>query len=269
MTMADPLFTAIVPAGWRPGAVDPMAAARGKLFKAQVEVGGDAMLSRVARVLLAAPEIAKVVILTQDADLLLDDPALRWLRSEPRVHIEPSGNSISAAVHQLLATGKLACPALLTTADHVLLTGEMIRHFLSAAQAARADVAVAMVERQVLLAIYPGNQRTWLKFTDGWWSGANMFGLFSDRVLPALELWQTIEQDRKKGWKIIAAFGPWLLLRVLLKSISLRDGLARAGARLGLKASLVAMPMAQACIDVDKESDLDLAEAILKARPHG
>jgi hypothetical protein len=84
--------------------------------------------------------------------------------------------------------------------------------------------------------------------------------------LPALELWQTIEQDRKKGWKIIAAFGPWLLLRVLLKSISLRDGLAKAGARLGLKASLIAMPMAEACIDVDKESDLVLAEKILAAR---
>jgi GTP:adenosylcobinamide-phosphate guanylyltransferase len=266
MTQKQALFTAIVPAGRRPGAPDPLAAAHSFAFKAQVPVLGIPMLSRVVRTLLASADIADIIILVQEPDLLLADSGLRWLATEPRIRFEQSGNSISAAVHGLLASGRVGYPVLLTTADHALLTPEMIAHFARHAHAANADVAVAMVERDILLTAYPGNKRTWLKFTDGWWSGANMFGLFSPRVLPALTLWQTIEQDRKKGWKIIAAFGPWLLLRVLLKTLSLQNALAKAGHRLGLEATLVAMPMAEACIDIDKPSDLALAEHILKQR---
>ncbi len=266
MTSAPPFVTVIVPAGRRPGAVDSLAATRGLAFKAQVPVCGEAMLSRVARVLLSCREISHLVILVQDTDALLADPGLAWLSREPRVQFERSGDSVSASVHRLLLSGRVTYPAVLTTADHVLLTPPMITHFVDSARAAATDVAVAMVERNILLAAYPGNQRTWLKFTDGWWSGANLFGLFSARVLPALELWQTIEQDRKKGWKIIASFGPLLLLRAMTKTLSLRDGLSRAGKRLGLRATLIPMPMAEACIDVDKESDLTLAEKILAAR---
>src|SRR3546814_18775338 len=80
-----------------------------------------------------------------------------------------------------------------------------------------SDVAVAMVERAVLLARYPESQRTWLKFRGGWWSGANLFRLRGRRVLPLLEVWGRIERDRKKGLKIVAAFGPALLLAVVLR----------------------------------------------------
>jgi GTP:adenosylcobinamide-phosphate guanylyltransferase len=266
MSASSSPVTIILPAGRRPGVTDPLAAARGLSFKAHVAVSGEAMLSRVVKILLACSEVTRIVILAQEPDMLVDDEDCRWLAGHPKIQFERSRGSISASVHSLLTCGRVTYPAVLTTADHVLLTPDMFSHFLSQACAACTDIALAMVERKTLLQAYPGNQRTWLKFTDGWWSGANLFGLFSARVLPALELWQTIEQDRKKGWKIVAAFGPWLLLRVLLKTISLRDGLAKAGARLGLKASLVEMPMAEACIDVDKESDLVLAEKILAAR---
>jgi GTP:adenosylcobinamide-phosphate guanylyltransferase len=269
MTRQQALFTAIVPAGHRPGAPDPLAVAHAVTFKAQVPVHGLPMLARVVQTLLASAEVADIIILAQEPDLLLADSGLAWLASTPRVRFERSGNSISAAVHHLLVSGRAQYPVLLTTADHALLTPAMIAHFARESSAPGNDIAVAMVERDVLTAAYPGNQRTWLKFTDGWWSGANMFALFSSRVLPALALWQSIEQDRKKGWKIIAAFGPWLLVRMLLKTLSLRTALAKAGHRLGLKAALVAMPMAEACIDVDKESDLVLAEQILKARDLG
>jgi GTP:adenosylcobinamide-phosphate guanylyltransferase len=266
MSASLPSVTVLLPAGRRPGATDPLASARGLLFKAHVAVSGEAMLSRVVKILLACPEVARIVILAQEPDALTAYDDCRWLASHEKIYLETSTGSISASVHSLLTSGRVTYPAVLTTSDHVLLTPDMFRHFIAQASAAQTDVAIAMVERQTLLKAYAGNQRTWLKFTDGWWSGANLFGFFSPRVLPALELWQTIEQDQKKGWKIVAAFGPWLLLRVLLKSISLRNGLAKAGARLGLAASLVDMPMAEACIDVDKESDLVLAEKILAAR---
>ena len=57
----------------------------------------------------------------------------------------------------------------------------MIAEFLDGAEG--SDVAVAMVERDVLLTRYPESKRTWLKFRGGWWSGANMFRLRGRRVL--------------------------------------------------------------------------------------
>ena len=123
-----------------------------------------------------------------------------------------------------------------------------------------------MVERAVLLARYPESRRTWLKFRGGWWSGANMFYLRGRRVLPLLDFWGRIERDRKKGLKIIAAFGPWLLIGALLRLFTIQQGVARAGLRFGLKATVVPMSEAEACIDADKPSDIELIERIFAAR---
>ena len=155
-------------------------------------------------------------------------------------------------------------PVLVTTADNVLLTPTMIAEFLTGAR--DSDVAVAMVERDVLLARYPQSQRTWLKFRRGWWSGANMFRLRGRRVLSLLDFWGRIERDRKKGLKIIAAFGPWLLIGALLRLFTVQQGVARAGLRFGLKAKVVPMSEGEACIDADKPVDIELIERIFAAR---
>ncbi len=127
-------------------------------------------------------------------------------------------------------------------------------------------MAVGMVERQVMRAAYPDNERTWLKFADGHWSGANLFALDSDAARGALKLWSEAEQDRKKAWKLFLHFGPWLAFRALTRTIGLGDALRIAGKRLGLVARLVPLKDAEAAIDVDKPSDHSLAEDILARR---
>jgi hypothetical protein len=123
-----------------------------------------------------------------------------------------------------------------------------------------------MVERRVLLSRYPGSRRTWLKFRSGRWSGANLFWLASDRVKPLLVLWHQVEQDRKKGMKIVGAFGPLLLLGALFRLLTIHQAVGRAGRRFGVEARVVPLPQAEACIDVDKPEDKELADAILAGR---
>ena len=134
------------------------------------------------------------------------------------------------------------------------------------AEAGGADIAVAMVERATLLARYPSSRRTWLKFRDGWWSGANLFWFGSAKARAIISLWQEVEQDRKKGWKILAAFGPIALLGAVLRVSTLRGGIARVGRRFDLLARLVPMRKAEACIDADKVEDVALIEQILDRR---
>jgi hypothetical protein len=131
---------------------------------------------------------------------------------------------------------------------------------------ADGDVAVAMVERQTMLKQFPDAQRTWLRFSDGAWSGANLFALMTQKSSFALELWADAEQDRKKAWRLFLHFGLFLAIRALTRTIGLHQAMERAGKRLGLDAQLVPMSDPVAAIDVDKLSDHVLAEKILTER---
>lgn len=252
-------WTAILLAGQRPG-TDPLASAFGQTWKALVPVAGEAMLSRVARTLLAAPLIARVVILAQEpAALLVGDCA--WLADEARVSTSRSTAGIAASVAQVAGTAAAPWPVLVTTADHPLLTVAMVEALI--AGAGDADVAVGVVARRVLLAAYPGNRRTWLRFADGGWTGANLFALSGEPARHALLAWSEVERDRKKALRLIWHFGPWLALRALTRTITLGGAMRTAGRRLGFDARPVALPYAEAGIDVDKPSDHALAEEIL------
>ena len=123
-----------------------------------------------------------------------------------------------------------------------------------------------MVERATVIAAYPDARRTWLKFRGGQWSGANLFLLGGARAARALEKWRAIEQNRKKGWKIVSAFGPALLLGAALRLLTIHQAIARAGRRLGVTARIVPIGIAEACIDADKPDDVTLIEAILARR---
>lgn len=256
-------WTAIVAAGQRPG-VDPLADAFGETWKVLVRIGGEAMLSRVVRTLLGVPAIDRIVVLAQQPAALLERPDTAWLAQAARVSFAESGASISSSIAAVAGGPQAPWPVLLTTADHPLLTQAMVETFLR--QAAGADVAAGVVERQTLLASYPTNQRTWLKFRGGAYSGANLFALTSDRACAALDLWASVERDRKKGWKLVSRFGFLLALRALTRTITLEGALRRAGAKLGLNAKPVVLDIAEAAIDVDKPSDHALAEEILKQR---
>ena len=49
-------------------------------------------------------------------------------------------------------------------------------------------------------------------------------------------------------------------------TLDLETAFAGGGARLGVSASPILMPMAEAAIDVDKPSDLELVQKIIRAR---
>lgn len=257
-------FDVILLAGNRPGA-EPLSIEANVSCKALVPIAGKPMLYYPLKTLLGCNDIGSIWILHQDVDAFDNDAILAPMIADPRVIMHMSGAGISRSVAALIngsSAHKAQCPIMLTTGDNVLISDEMIGYFAAAARG--YDVAVAMVESETLLAEYPESKRTWLKFRGGKWSGANMFWFGSqDKILPILEFWQSIEQDRKKGRKIIGAFGIRFLLASILRLITLPDALAKAAQKFGASAKLVAMPYARACIDVDKAEDVILTQKIL------
>lgn len=260
MSQADAI-TALLVAGRRPG-IDPLAAHFGVADKALIHIAGEAMLSRVARTLVDHPAIGRVIVLAQEPERLI--ATIPWLAGHPKIDSRSGGSSVSEAIAAAIAANPAGYPFLLSTADNVLLDQPTLDAFI--AGAANHDLAVGLVERAVLLARYPESRRTWLRFRAGAFSGANLFWFGTPKVDRVLTLWRTIEQQRKKARAVIRAFGPVMLAAVGLRLLTAEQAIARAGRRFGLDAVPVALPYAEACIDVDTPADHALATAILEQR---
>ncbi|HWT12892.1 MAG TPA: HAD-IB family phosphatase [Allosphingosinicella sp.] len=259
---AGGLWSAVVLAGSRPEG-DPLAAAFGLPAKALVPVAGEPMLGRVARTLLDCPSVARVVVIAQEPERLAQD-ALRWMASDPRVVHAAGGASITASLSGVLGTPAAPWPVLITTADHPLLTPEIIEYFLSESRG--SDVTLGIVERDLLLARYPENRRTWLRFRGGAYTGANLFTAQSERALAAVAAFAAAESDRKKRLSLLWHFGPVLALGAAMRALSIEQGIARVGRGLGVDATAVPLPFAEAGMDVDRRGDHELVERILAAR---
>lgn len=244
-------------AGSRPGG-DPFAAANGVKAKALIPVAGEPMIARPVRALLANARISQVRVLAQDGSLLVP-----VLPSGKRLSVEPSGATIAATLEAILADPATRFPLLVTTADHALLDDAMIDDFCE--RAVGADVAIGLVERSGLKARLPQTRRTWIGFRDGAYSGANLFALGSPKAARAVQLWREVEQDRKKGWKLLTALGlPGLLGLIRLRTLD--QTLSAMGDKLQLTLRAVEMANPLAAVDVDKPADLALVEAILGGR---
>ena len=251
-------WTALLLAGSRPG-VDPFAAANGTDLKALIPVGGVPMVARPVAALLASPEIERVRVLAQKPDRIA-----AVLPKDERLTVESSGATIAATLAAILDDPATRYPLLVTTADHALLTPEMIADFCD--RAASADLAIGVVERRTLIPRLPGSERTWIGFRGGAYTGANLFAFNSERASKAVALWRSVEQDRKKGWRLLAALGPIVLLGAGLRLLTLDSVLARLGKRLGLTIAKVELTDPVAAVDVDKPADLELAEQLIAER---
>lgn len=258
IAVTTPIATLVL-AGSRPGP-DRLLAGTGLKTKALLPIGGKPMLAHVLEALATAPSVGPITVVAQDTSTLAVDPVIAAAASG--VQWRDSSGSIADAVREALTAA--AEPLLVTTADNVLLTPAMIAQFLAHAEG--ADVAVGLVERARVLAAGHSTQRTWLQFRGGAWSGANLFRLGGPQVLPLVEFWRGLEQDRKKGLKLVGAFGPRLLLGAALRLIDIHTFASRASARFGLTAKVVPLDAAEACIDADKPADIPVIEAILTAR---
>jgi hypothetical protein len=142
----------------------------------------------------------------------------------------------------------------------------MAAHFLDAAEASGADVVAGVVRREVIEARFPETRRTWLRFRDADVSGANLFAFRTPAARRAAEFWRRAESFRKRPWRLVAAFGPVALVAFLLRRLDVATATARASRAFGARAQLVALPFAEAAIDVDRPADLDLAARVLAAR---
>lgn len=247
-------FTALVLAGKRKASGDGLNTV--DTFKASMPVEGVAMIERVIGALSASRHVTRIIVCGPSE-----------LGAWPNVTYFPTSTSPARSFLAFMESQANALPLLVTTADHALLTTEMVDHFCDKTLAQGTDFTVGMADKAMVMAAYPGTRRTGYQFRGGMWSSCNLFGVTSHKVADMVHFWRFVEENRKKPWKVVAAFGWATLAGVLLRLWTVQEALMRGGARFGITVSPVIMPWAEAAIDVDTLSDKSLAEKILARRP--
>jgi GTP:adenosylcobinamide-phosphate guanylyltransferase len=259
MMQAKSEFSTLVMAGRR-GPKDDLAEATGSSHRALLDVCGVPMLVRVIRALRASPSVGSITISIDDERALDGIPEL------DEVALHRSLSSPSRSVLDFLESRPAGEPVLVVTADHALLNSEMVEHFAAESRASSADVLVALVEEKRIREAYPETTRTYLRFRGEGFSGANLFAFKGERAHRAAAFWVRAEQFRKQPWRLVSAFGPVALLLFLFRLLDLDAALVRASRGIGATVRAVRMPFAEAAIDVDRKSDLELVTRIIKSR---
>ena len=155
-------------------------------------------------------------------------------------------------------------PILLTTADHPLLTAEIVDAFARQSLVDDVDVTVGLAPHALVTEAYPGIRKTVLRFSDGDFCGCNLFAFLTPEGRRAASFWRRIEQQRKKPLVVIGLLGWSAVIRYRLGLLSLEEALAKLGKRLGLRIRAVVLPYANAAIDVDSIADLMLVKGSLE-----
>lgn len=240
----------IILAGQRPG-TDPLCHHAGVPFKADVEIGGIAMVERVAEALRGAGLVGP-----------FDLSGYPNAREGFRVTKSGEGPADSA----LVAASSGGFPVLVTTCDHALLTPDIVMEFLEGAQASGADFVVGLATKERIKADYPQTKRTYMVFNDVAVSGCNLFYIRNEAGLAAIHFWRDAQHLRKKPLRLASKIGAAITLKYALKRLSLQDAFDYASRRVGAKLAPVLINHAEAAIDVDSPADLALVEEILSRR---
>ena len=256
-------FHFVIMAAQRKGVVNPLAESAGVSHKCLIEMSGKTLIEHVTRA-VAESRLASKISVSIEKPAALDGVAyLNSLKDSGFLRIVPSGDNLFESVAGALSAPE-DFPAIITTADNVLLTTNMLNHFCRSAP--NYDAALAMIDKETLLAKYPDGQRNFHKFKDGEFSNCNLYALTSPEALRAAKVFEGGGQFRKSLKRIVKAFGLVNMIAYRFAWFPRDRAVARIGERFGVKTGAVDMPFPEAPIDVDNERTMKVAADILAAR---
>ena len=157
----------LILAGKRDGRLDPLAADAGVSHKCRVPICGKALLQWVLEAAIPAFPDTKVLISIHDPAVIADLPGVLELQASGRLIITQAQAGIVESVeHAAAQAGESAWPMLITTADNVLVTAELMRDFHAQAVAGDGDAVIVLATREVIHAAHPEGQRRFYEFAD-------------------------------------------------------------------------------------------------------
>jgi GTP:adenosylcobinamide-phosphate guanylyltransferase len=259
--------TLLILAGKRDGKLDPMAAEAGVSHKCRVPICGKALLQWVLEAAIPAFPDTKVLISIHDPAVIADLPGVVELEASGRLMICQAQSGIVESVEFAAAqAGTSAWPLVITTADNVLVTPELMRDVHIEAMAGEGDAVVVLSTREAIQAAHPEGQRRFYEFSDAAISNCNLFWLRNAGALKAAEAFRQGGQFIKTKGRIAKAFGVINLICFRMGWFTLDSGFRAISRRLGVRVVPYMAEDGAYAVDVDNPRTYAIAEILLKQR---
>lgn len=152
---------------------------------------------------------------------------------------------------------------LVLTADIPLLTSEAIDDFLKTCFDREGDLFYPIVNKEMNEMKFPGVVRTYANLQDGIFTGGNLFFLKTEIIERCLPVAEQLVRYRKKPVRLASYIGWNILIRYLLGMLSLEGAEKAVSNLMSIKGVAVISSYPEVGIDVDKNSDLELAKKYL------
>jgi molybdopterin-guanine dinucleotide biosynthesis protein A len=248
-------FATVVLAG---GPRDAVAAlAPGAPNKAFVPIAGVTLVERTLRALRSSAAVGRIVVVAPS-----EARALAALADADDVR--PAGATMTESLRSGLAELPPDDLVLVCASDLPVLTGAAVDDFLERAASNGADLTYACVEREAHLARFPVVPHTWARLRDGTYCGGGCVAL-RPRVLPNLaRLLGALGRARKDPLRLASIFGPLTLARYALGRLSVVDAERRGSVLIGAVARAAICRYPEIAVNVDRESDVALAERLVR-----
>lgn len=227
--------------------------------KAFVEIGGKTLVARVLEPLRASASIGRIVVVAP--------PEVRERTDLAAANeIRPDGRRITDSLRSGLEGFEPNRDVLIVASDLPVLTVAAVDDFAARAAGLHADVVYGCVERSVHLASFPTIPHTWARMRDGTFCGGGIVAM-KPRALPRLERFiERLGAARKHPIRLASLFGWDVLLRFAIRQLSVAQAEARATKILGAPVRALVSPFAETGVNVDRVTDIALAEELVKAR---
>ncbi|HEY5258201.1 MAG TPA: nucleotidyltransferase family protein [Candidatus Baltobacteraceae bacterium] len=224
--------------------------------KAFVRVAGSTLAARAIAGLRQAPSVGRIIAVAPAGSH--DHPALAG--SDER-------RNDGIKIRESLRNGLAGLPpdelVLVAASDMPILTGDAVEDFIERARRLDPDIGYGCLEKRTHLALFPEVPHTWVRLRDGTFCGGGLI-VIKPRALTALEnVIERLGAARKNPLALASLFGWRVLAKFALGRLSIADAEKRASAILGVQARAIVSPYANTAVNVDRITDVALAEKLL------
>lgn len=156
---------------------------------------------------------------------------------------------------------------MIASSDVPAIRPAMIDWMAAEASKTEDDLYYLAIDRGVMEASFPGSGRSFIKFRDREICGGDITIIRPAAFMGGEGMWRRLTEGRKSAAALALAIGLDVLVKFLLRRLTLAETVRIACARLKIKGRAVECPFPELGMDVDKPFQFDIVERYLEGRP--
>lgn len=230
--------------------------------EAFIIIGSYPMIHYVYRAARASRAVNRIIIAGPVESLK------ELFKKEENLYFAPAGATAVESFTSALAAVEgepLTEKVLVMPSDIPFITPEAIDDFVSRCEQVEADVYYSIVSKETNEKRFPGVVRTYARLKEGVFTGGNIFMVRVAVVDRCLEVARKLVANRKSVLASARLFGGRILWRLITRRLTIADVEQRFEEILGIRGRAIISEYPEIGVDVDKPSDLKLAEEYLGA----